>query len=155
MIASLPDALYRIALTAWIGGMWAVGYLAAPTLFAQLPDDHMLAGRLAGELFTWISWVGIVCATYILALTLVRRRRLAFRSLGFWLLLPMLLLTLVGHFGIQPILADLKAQVWPDNVMQSPVAGSFAAWHGVSSILYLIESLLGAALVILQERLRP
>ncbi len=30
----------------------------------------------------------------------------------------------------------------------------FAAWHGVSSVLYLAQSLLGAVLVVLQSRRR-
>ena len=64
----------------------------------------------------------------------------------------MLLLTLAGHFGIQPILVELKAQALPREVMQSVMRDRFAAWHGVSSILYLIVSALGAALVLVQER---
>jgi len=34
-------------------------------------------------------------------------------------------------------------------VMQSALANKFALWHGISSILYLLESLLGALAVVL------
>jgi hypothetical protein len=30
----LADALYDVALTLWVGGLWTIGYLVAPTLFA-------------------------------------------------------------------------------------------------------------------------
>jgi hypothetical protein len=59
----------------------------------------------------------------------------------------MLALTLAGHFGIQPILQGLKDQAMPQAVMQSVFADRFARWHGVSSILYLIQSALGLLLV--------
>jgi len=32
-----------LAATAWVGGQWAIGYLAIPVLFLTLPDK-MLAG---------------------------------------------------------------------------------------------------------------
>jgi hypothetical protein len=60
----------------------------------------------------------------------------------------MLLLVLAGQFVLQPILADLKAQALPLDVMKSALASQFMTWHGISSILYLIQSLLGIALVL-------
>jgi hypothetical protein len=36
--------------------------------------------------------------------------------------------------------------------MESVLRDRFAAWHGVSSVLYIIQSLLGAALVVLLGR---
>jgi hypothetical protein len=47
----VPDLLAAWALTLWVGGFWAIGYLAAPMLFYNL-DDRMLAGMLAGKMFT-------------------------------------------------------------------------------------------------------
>jgi len=43
---------------------------------------------------------------------------------------------------------DLKAQALPLDVMHSALADHFKMLHGVSSIIYLIESLLGAFLAI-------
>ena len=60
----------------------------------------------------------------------------------------MLFLVLAGQFGIQPVLAHLKAMAFPADVMQSVFADRFRNWHGVASIAYLIECLLGGALVI-------
>jgi hypothetical protein len=36
----LADALYDVALTLWVGGLWTIGYLVAPTLFAALSSDR-------------------------------------------------------------------------------------------------------------------
>ena len=44
------DGLAGGLLVLWIGGMWAIGYVAAPVLFANL-GDKQLAGMLAGRLF--------------------------------------------------------------------------------------------------------
>lgn len=147
----LAESLYSLAITLWVGGLWAIGFIAAPSLFASL-KDRVLAGELAGNLFGLIAWVGMACAAYLLAYLFVRQGRAAFGYSVFWLVLAMLALGLVGHFGIQPILAQLKAEAWPRSVMQSPLRERFAAWHGVAGGLYVVQCLLGAALVLLQGR---
>ena len=40
---TLGDTLYAVALTLWIGALWTVGYVVAPTLFSTL-SDRALAG---------------------------------------------------------------------------------------------------------------
>lgn len=147
----LAESLYALAITLWVGGLWAIGFIAAPSLFASL-KDRVLAGELAGNLFSLIAWVGISCAAYLLAYLVMRRGRAVLRSGVFWLVLAMVVPVLVGHFGIQPILAQLKAEAWPHSVMQSPLRERFAAWHGIAGGLYALQCLLGAALVLLQGR---
>ncbi len=144
-------ALYNLCITAWVGGMLAVGYLVAPILFAQLAD-RTLAGQLAGSMFAAIAWVGIACASYLLVYVLALKGWRAMKSGVFWIVLVMLALTLAGHFGVQPILAQLKADALPRQVMESAMRDRFATWHGVSSALYLVQSLFGIALVLLQDR---
>lgn len=149
----VADYLYVAAITLWVGGLWAIGYIVAPTLFHELAGNRALAGNLAGRMFAMIAWVGIGCAIYLLSFMLLRRSVAgAFRSSVFWLVLVMLLLTLAGHFGVQPILAQLKAEALPREVMESVIRDRFARWHGISSVLYLIQSLLGAALLAVQQR---
>ena len=63
----LPEILAQIAITLWVGGMWAIGYLAAPVLFDALPDDRMLAGILAGKMFAWVAYIGMACGIYLAA----------------------------------------------------------------------------------------
>ena len=148
---ALADGLHAIALTLWIGGLWAIGLLVAPTLFSTM-GDRVFAGSVAGRLFTLIAWIGIGCATYLLLFRLVRFGGSAFRQGCFWLMLLMLTLILVGEFGVQPVLAALKAQALPAEVMESVFRDRFATWHGVASILYVIECVLGAWVVWLQGR---
>ena len=140
------DGLAGVSLVLWIGGMWAIGYVAAPVLFANL-DDKQLAGMLAGKLFELMAWIAIVAAGYLLIYRLVRDGGAALKTFFFWAVALMLVLTLAGHFGIQPIMQGLKDQAMPRAVMQSVFADRFARWHGVSSILYLIQSALGLLLV--------
>ncbi len=149
-VKNLPDLLAAWSVALWVGGLWAIGYLAAPVLFYQL-DDRMLAGALAGRMFSWIGWVGIVCGAWLLLFRLSRFGAGALRQAFFWIALVMLLLTLAQQFGIQPIIQQIKDQALPQDVMQSLFKDRFQAWHGVSSVVYLIESLLGLALVAKQN----
>jgi len=135
------------AVVLWVGGLWIVGYMVAPLLFHSLPEDRALAGLLAGKMFAGMGWVGMVCGTGLLLLRLQVAGTRAFKQAAFWMTLTMLLLTLAQYFGIQPILAELKTEAMPKDVMESLFRDRFEAWHGVSSMVYLIESLLGLALV--------
>ena len=143
---NLTDGLASVLLVLWVGGLWAIGYIAAPTLFAEL-SDRQLAGNLAGEFFKWIAWVGIIAGAYLLVFRLGRQGFQALKQAYFWIVLVMLLLTLGQHFGIQPVMQALKDQAMPQAVMESAFRSRFAAWHGVSSVVYLVESVLGLILV--------
>lgn len=145
------EHLYSVFISLWVGALWAIGYLAAPTLFRVL-GDRALAGRVAGEMFTYVGWLGIVVAAYLLVFLALRKNGAAFRSSVFWLVFLMLLLTVAGQFGVQPILAQLKADSLPREVMESALRDRFMVWHGVSSVVYLIQSVLGILLVTLQGR---
>ena len=145
------DKLALISMTLWVGALWAIGYIAAPTLFYHLPD-RQLAGSLAGQMFTLVAYIGMACGTYLLLNRVTKFGGQAFKQGFFWLVLLMLLLTLAGHFGIAPIIAQLKADALPADVMHSVFADRFATWHGVASIAYAIQSLLGLLLVIRASR---
>ena len=147
----IADALQSIAATLWVGGMWAIGYVVAPVLFSRL-GDRALAGLVAGKLFSLIAWIGIASALYLLLFRLVRYHAAALRQGVFWIVLLMLVLVCAGEFGVQPIMAALKAEALPKQVMESVLRDRFATWHGVSSVLYVVQSVLGAALVVLVGR---
>ena len=148
----LTDALYDVVLTLWVGGLWTIGYLVAPTLFAALSADRQLAGGLAGKLFELIGWLGLGYAAYLLLYMVLRAGVAALRRWTFWLVVVMLVLGAVSLFGIQPLLAQLKADALPREVMESVLRNRFATWHGVSSILYLVQSVLGLLLVLSSRR---
>ncbi|MHB1099424.1 MAG: DUF4149 domain-containing protein [Burkholderiales bacterium] len=145
------ESLQEIAVTLWVGGLWITGYMVAPVLFASLPD-RMLAGMLAGKMFAVISYIGMLCGIYLLVYRVTRLGGSALKEGFFWAVLAMLVLTLAAHFGIQPIIEHLKEAALPRDVMQSVFKDRFRAWHGISSILYLIQSLLGLFLVLSRKK---
>ncbi|MDH3949091.1 MAG: DUF4149 domain-containing protein [Gammaproteobacteria bacterium] len=134
----------RILLTLWIGGMWSVGYIVAPTLFSML-EDRALAGAVAGQLFTIMSFVGLVAAAVLLSAQLYYAESDWHRNWRVWVLLLMLLLIVIGEFYLQPLMAELKSgglSQGSDNARQ------FGQLHGVASALFVINSLLGLGLVV-------
>ena len=141
------DGLAVLVASAWVGGMWTAGYVAAPVLFQALPDKTM-AGMVAGKLFTVAAYVGLFCAVYLLSYLYLSRGIQVLRQSVFWIVVAMLFFTLSGQYGLQPLLADLKAQAFPQYVMESAFAGQFRFWHGVSSIIFLVQSLLGGVLLL-------
>jgi len=142
--SSGPPALHALALTVWAGALWTVGYLVAPVLFAIL--DKVSAGNVAARLFSLVTWTGVACG---LVLIVLRGWVLpGARDWALWAVLLMLALAVAGHWGIEPLLADLRAKAAPLPVMESAERSAFALWHGVSAVLYLIQSLLAAAMVL-------
>lgn len=146
---AILTAVDRVALTLWVGGLWVIGYLVAPTLFAVL-TDRALAGELAGRLFTLMSWVGLGSGTLLLLIRLLPGSAAPRGPLV--VIVLMLLVTVVGQFGLLPAIAELK-QLAPGAIHPGhPGYASFAWLHGISSTLYLINSLLGLLLVVFPRR---
>ncbi len=150
---SFSDGLSAIVIALWIGGMWTIGYLVAPTLFAVLPD-HQLAGMIAGHIFAVAGWLGMACATFLLVFMLARLGIDALKRGVFWLILLLLIFTVASQFGVQPLIAKLKLEALPRDVMDSVLRDRFSTWHGVASMLYLIQSMLGLLLVMNSDRCR-
>ena len=138
--------LNLIVITLWVGALWTTG-LSAYVLFDSL-QDKQLAGSLAGKLFAVVSYIGMASGFYLLIQRLLDYGTGALKQSFFWAVFAMLLLVLAGHFGVQPILAQLKADAMPADVMHSIFAERFGKWHGVASVAYLVECLLGFVLVL-------
>jgi hypothetical protein len=138
----------RLLLAAlWAGSVWAVSYLAAPSAFAVL--DSTAAGNVVGVMLTRLAWLSIAMTVLLSVLVwraadldAQRRRRLA------WLMGGMLACSLAVYLGLQPMMAAIREAAGPAGVRASPQWGTFAALHGASQVLYLIEAILGAMLVV-------
>lgn len=133
----------RIILTLWVGGMWAIGFLAVPVLFNTL-DDRALAGELAAHMFTIINAIGLVCGLLLLLGAIMRQGRTWYRSWRIAAIVVMITGTAVILFIIQPQMAALKVQVAAGGGALGP---RFERLHGISSAIYLLVSLLGLLLV--------
>lgn len=148
---NLASHLNAIMIVLWVGSLWTIGFIVAPTLFSVLKDNVPLAGMLAGKLFTLTAYVGMACGFYVLIYRLATEGTGAFKQWFFWIALSMLILTLIGHFGVQPIIQSLKVAGGAADVMQSVVASRFARWHGIASVLFIMQSVLGLLLVLKQR----
>lgn len=144
--AGLIAWISPVVLTLWVGALWMTG-ITASVLFQNIVD-RQLAGLVAGKLFTIVSYIGIGSGLWLLIQRLAADGFSAFRQSLFWIVLLMWILVLVGEFGIQPLLAQLKASALPNDVMQSVFASRFRTWHGIASVAYLVECVLGLWLVI-------
>ena len=133
--------------TVWIGGLWGIGFLAVPVLFQAQPDK-ILAGMLAGKMFSSMAYVGMFSAGLLLLHSISQFGLAAFKQKASIITVTMLILTLIMQFGIQPIMTDLKTLALPAEVMHSTYADRFKMLHGISSTLYLMQSLLGALLIL-------
>ena len=107
---------------------------------------------LAGQMFSWCRLSWHVCGIYLLLHRIGERAVSVFRHTLFWTVAAMLLISLALQFGFQPVMNGLKQQALPLDVMHSAFADRFRMLHGLSSIAYLIQSLLGIFLVIRTRR---
>jgi len=131
-----------IVQTLWVGALWSVGYLAAPALFTYM-ETPAAAGRIAGELFTVVTWLSMVCAVLLILASAWRPRRGNRLRIG--LILAMVLLLGISEWGVRPV---MEAARLPDG---TPGEG-FGMLHGISATLYLAASLAGVLLVGLSGR---
>lgn len=143
-MSRLADTLYALAIVLWVGALWAIGFIAAPVLF-QGAGSSMLAGTLAGQMFAIVAWLGMGCAVYLMLFMFFHQGLRAFRQWAFWLVLLMLVLTLVGHFGITPVIEKLRPEVARD-VVAEVIRSRFHTWHGIASLLWLIQCVAGLGL---------
>jgi hypothetical protein len=133
----------------WLGSLVTIGYVVAPVLFATLHDTQV-AGMIAGQLFRIEGTISLVLGVALIVFAnLLVKRGLAHYKHVRWYLLAMLIGAAVVAFILQPMMNAMReealAQGFP--VMLSPLAVSFGRLHGVSSVLYLIQTLLGLVLM--------
>jgi fatty acid desaturase len=143
-IESKTSVVEHIALTLWVGGMWTIGYVSVPILFSVLEDRHM-AGSLAAPMFSAINYIGLACAVLILIGMFYRYGTQCLGSWRCWVVTTMVVLIIVGQFILHPMMEDIRAE---GLVESSNLARQFGQLHGISTILYMVSSLLGLVLVI-------
>jgi len=123
--------------TAWVGSLWTIGYLVAPTLFKAIPDSAT-AGTIAGQLFHVEAWFSVVCSLLLTGISYYQNKTLPKLVIG------MLFCTLMGYFVLHPYMAELR-----ELGLASPdIKRQFGLLHGISSGIYLLQSVLGAMLVL-------
>lgn len=139
----MMQRLLALLLGVWLGAQLTVGYAVAPVLFAQLPV--VSAGHIAGILFGLLSYFGL--AVWMLAAYIgyrVQERRLR-KSRSLKLMVVLLAMLAVNEWLVTPGINALKNS--SAHWLLELTGGSFGMWHGISSLLYLLVTLLGGYLV--------
>lgn len=127
----------------WLGMQITAGYIAAPILFRELP--RVQAGAIAGELFGFVSYGGILIWLLLyLVGRLGEKRRSRPPYTGKLVLLQVLLLT-ANQYLFTPVIDALKTR--QGNWLLNLAGGTFGMWHGISATVYLATALLGGWLV--------
>ncbi|RQU83180.1 DUF4149 domain-containing protein [Burkholderia cenocepacia] len=144
----MPHRVFRLLSAVWVGSLLTIGYAVAPVLFKTL--ERMTAGSVAAQLFRIEAILGVVCGVLLLALSnqQVRRGSTEYRRVR-WIVAAMVVCVLVGYFALQPFMNALRVAAMDagTDIANSPYAGRFGMLHGVSSVFYLVESVLGLMLV--------
>jgi hypothetical protein len=145
----LFQRLFLLIAGLWVGSLFTVGYLVVPTIFANL-QDRQVAGMIAAAIFQAEAYVSVlVCVALLLLVnTLIKRNIDNYRSTR-WVILVLLLISALTCFGFIPYMDALRqeALLLGIPVMASPSASLFGRLHGISSGLFLMQSLLGLWMV--------
>lgn len=136
-------AIERVLITVWVGALWTVGFVVAPVLFTEL--DRPTAGTLAGILFHYLNFAGLVIGSGLL----LRNRLTTQATLPALLLVLMLLLILINEFAIAPEIAALREAGFSAG---SETAKRFGLLHGSATVLYVINALFGLTLAVVGVR---
>ena len=144
----MPHRVFRLLSAVWVGSLLTIGYAVAPVLFKTL--ERMTAGSVAAQLFRIEAILGVVCGVLLLALSnqQVRRGSSEYRRVR-WIVAAMVVCVLVGYFALQPFMNALRVAAMDagTDIANSPYASRFGMLHGVSSLFYLVESVLGLMLI--------
>ncbi|MDR6498893.1 glucan phosphoethanolaminetransferase (alkaline phosphatase superfamily) [Burkholderia ambifaria] len=144
----MPHRVFRLLSAVWVGSLLTIGYVVAPVLFKTL--ERMTAGSVAAQLFRIEAILGVVCGVLLLALSnqQVRRGSSEYRRVR-WIVAAMVVCVLVGYFALQPFMNALRVAAMDagTDIANSPYASRFGMLHGVSSVFYLVESVLGLMLI--------
>ena len=120
----------------WLGAHIAVGYVVAPMLFhfaSQGELSRAVAGNIAGELFHVVMYLGLLTA--VLWWLFCRSVRQPSHILN-----ALIVLLAVSEWVITPVIVAIKQK--QSQWLYDWVGGSFGMWHGISSSVYLLITLL-------------
>lgn len=147
-----------LALVVWIGGLIALGAIAAPATFdtvaaRQLADGRLIAGAVVGETLRRFHHVAYLCGAVVL-LSLASRRILGPRPryAGIRVALSVIMLAATAYSGIvvanriQAMQQEMGAA--PSSLPETdPRRAEFGRLHATSTSLLLVPVIGGLALI--------
>ena len=149
MISPKIQRIFSLISGIWVGSFITIGFLVVPVLFSSL-GDRQVAGMVAASLFKTTAYIGVAISAFLMVMAnyLVRQDAHSYRPLR-WVLLGMLACFITAAFIIIPWMNSLRDQALYLNlsVRESSYAELFSRLHGVSSALFVLQSVFGLALV--------
>ena len=152
-----------LGLAVWVGGLVALGAIAAPAIFdvvslRQVADGRVLSGAIFGEILRRFHLVAYGCAAVVIAGLLVRAvlgprpRRFAVRLA---IAAAMLAATLYSGLMVSPRIEQLRVDIGraPSNLDASdPRRIVFGQLHAQSTALQLVPLMGGLILFLFEAR---
>jgi NAD/NADP transhydrogenase beta subunit len=144
----MSHRFFRVLAMLWVGSQLSIGYMAAPVLFAML--ERSAAGAVAAQLFRIEGMLGVACA---LVMLLIANRHVRGSFADYkrvrWIVAAMLLCVAIGYFALQPFMNSMlvAAREAGMALADSPYAKHFGILHAVSTVFYVVESVLGLMLI--------
>jgi hypothetical protein len=149
MAQSQTQRVFNVISGLWVGSYIAVGLLVVPILFSTL-GDRQVAGMIAANLFKTTAYIGVALSGFLMVMAnhLVRVGLKNFRIIR-WILLGLLVCTLGSAFIIIPWMNAIREHaLFAGIAVQDSIdAELFKRLHGISSILFVCQSVLGLLLV--------
>lgn len=145
-------AVYFLALALWVGGLFALTAVAAPTIFRTAPS-RPVAGAIFGPTLRAFGYVEMACAALVVVSSVVlwsRDPRAAWaENLRLGLVAAMVLLLFTYGFGLHPAIQQERARIENfDSLPEaSPARARFDRLHRWS--VRLVGSNLVAGLALL------
>lgn len=141
--------LFTVISGLWVGGLISIGFLVVPVLFMAM-GDRQVAGLIAANLFKLTAYISVgVCGfLMVMANHLVKSGSQSYRLIR-WILLSMLVCGILTAFVIIPWMNGLRDQalLLGISVRETSNANLFGLLHSLSSIIFMIQSILGIGLV--------
>jgi uncharacterized membrane protein len=148
----IAAAVYRMALSLWVGGIALFTFVVTPILFRTQGRDA--AGKIVGAIFpTYFRYVMVLAGIALLARIFDGE---AFHGGRQWagtvLIVTALLLTGYQAYGLAPRMERIKQSVHSFETAAPGDAArkEFGRLHGFSMVANLVVLLEGAALIVLQ-----
>lgn len=122
----IVQRLIGMLLALWAGSLVTVCAVAAPVLFAVVPDRH-LAGQIAARLFAIETVIGVVASACVLAAFAMHRIE---SSRG--------IAILVAVGAAAPLLSEVVLGPLMESARRAGDMARFGALHGVSALLFVV-----------------
>jgi hypothetical protein len=143
-----PGAMQRARMflaVLWAGG--AVLVAIAASVLNRVMTDRVAFGETVSGLFRQEARLGLVCGLLLLGLIWFDQRLDARKRRTLLIVTVVMLTCILGYFVVQPMMAALREGAGAGGVMASSARKQFGMLHGVSMLLYLVQTVLAVVLV--------